>query len=390
MTIRRVFITWQPVLTDHQAFTFQALAHEAGVPVVAYVTTMEDAVRKEQGWADTQVNSVERRLIPKRGCLRYCYRQLREHRTDVHLFASPFQQPRLIMCMLFAAWLGIEFYLISEPYSPRADGYLRETSQLLGKIKAGLRPWLYRVYALLFRIHAAGIFAISRLALDQYQQAGVPPAKLFLFGYFVPCDAAVPAPPNSTVLAVNTDLRIIFVGSLIRRKGVDLLLEAVQRLHAQDCKVSVDIFGPGDVNSITPKDASIHYRGMIPFGQAQKVIAQYDLLVLPSRYDGWGVVVNEALCAGVPVVCSDNTGAGAVAVAFGAGLSFSSGDAHALGDVLARLVDSPSLLKAMRAAAPLAAHALQPEVAARYMLDVIRAPADRKASIPSPWYPDCA
>jgi hypothetical protein len=60
-----------------------------------------------------------------------------------------------------------------------------------------------------------------------------------------------------------------------------------------------------------------------------------------------------------------------------------------LGDVLARLVDSRSLLKAMRAAAPLAAHALQPEVAARYMLDVTRAPADRKASIPSPWYPDC-
>lgn len=390
MTFRRVFITWQPVLTDHQAFTFQALAKEAGVPVVAYVTTMEDAVRKEQGWTDTQVSSVERRLIPKHGCLRYCCRQLREHREAVHLFASPFQQPRLIMCILFAAWLGIEFYLISEPYSPRSDGYLRETSQLLGKIKAGLRPWLYRVYALLFRTRAAGIFAISRLALDQYQQAGVPRAKLFPFGYFVPCDAAVLAPPNSTVLAVNTDLRIVFVGSLIRRKGVDLLLAAVQRLHAQDCKVSVDIFGPGNVNSITPKDASIHYRGMIPFGQAQKVIAQYDLLVLPSRYDGWGVVVNEALCAGVPVVCSNTTGAGAVAVALGAGLTFTSGDAESLSAVLSRLMAEPSLMKSLRTAAPHAAHALQPAVAARYMLDVIRATADLRATIRSPWYPDHA
>lgn len=388
MTTRRVFIAWQPVLTDHQAFTFQALAYEAGVPVITYVTTMEDAVRKEQGWADTQVSSVERRLIPERGGLRYCYRQLREHRTDVHVFASPFQQPRLIMSMLFAAWLGIEFYLISEPYSPRADGYLRETSKLLGKIKAELRPWLYRVYALLFRTHAAGIFVISRLAFAQYQQAGVSAAKLFPFGYFVPCEAAVPASPNSTVLSVNTDLRIIFVGSLIRRKGVDLLLEAVQRLHAQDCKVSVDIFGPGDVNSITPKGANIHYRGIIPFGQAQKVIAQYDLLVLPSRYDGWGVVVNEAMCAGVPVVCSDNTGAGAVAVAFGAGLSFTTGNSTSLSDVLARLMSEPLLLKSLRTSVPLAAHALQPAVAARYMLDVIRAPADLRATIRSPWYPD--
>ena len=390
MTSNRAFISWQPVLTDHQAFTFQALADEAGVPVVAFVTTMEDAVRKKQGWADTQVCSVERRLIPQHGFLRYCYRQLREHRTDIHIFASPFQQPQLILCMLFAAALGIEFYLISEPYSPKADGYLRETSQLLGKLKATLRPWLYRGYALLLRSHVAGIFVISRLALVQYQQAGVPLTKLFPFGYFVPSDTTVTTQPNSSTLAENSNLRIIFVGSLIRTKGMDLLQEAAQRLHAQGCKITVDIYGPGDVNLITPNGASIHYRGKIPFGQAQCVIAQYDLLVLPSRYDGWGVVVNEALCAGVPVVCSDTTGAGAVAATLGAGLIFTSGDSTSLSDVLARLVAEPSLLKSLRTAAPQAAHTLQPAVAAHYMLDVIRSPADIRASIPSPWYPDHA
>lgn len=390
MTNNRLFISWQPVLTDHQAFTFQALAHEAGVPLVAYVTTMEDAVRKTQGWADTQVNSVERRLIPTHGFLRYCYRQLREHRTDVHIFASPFQQPRLILCMFIAACLGIEFYLISEPYSPRSEGYLRETSQFLGKIKATLRPWLYRGYALLLRAHVAGIFAISRLALTQYRQAGVPPAKLFPFGYFVPSNTSVTSLVDPHTPSENFGLRIIFVGSLIRTKGVDLLQEAIQRLHAKGVNVSVDIYGPGDASSITPKGANINYRGLIAFGHAQEVIAQYDLLVLPSRYDGWGVVVNEALCAGVPVVCSNTTGAGAVAVALGAGLSFTSGDAASLSAVLARLATEPSLMKSLRTAAPLAAHALQPAVAARYMLDVIRATADLRATIRSPWYPDHA
>lgn len=385
----RIFITWQPVLTDHQAFTYQALSREAGAPVVAYVTTMEDAVRKAQGWTDTQVGTVERRLIPQHGFLRYCYRQLSEHRTEVHLFASPFQQPRLILCMLFAAWLGIEFYLISEPYSPNEDGYFANAPKLLGRFKATLRPLLYRAYSNLLRRHVAGIFTISRLAFAQYQKAGVPPAKLFPFGYFIPGAAAVPSRPKSSELTANVGLRIIFIGSLIRRKGVDLLQEAVKHLAAQGCKVSVDIYGPGDVSSIPANSASIHYRGMIPFGQAQKVIASYDLLVLPSRYDGWGVVVNEALCAGVPVVCSDTTGAGTVAVAFGAGLSFSSGEASALSDVLARLVDAPSLLKAMRTATHLVAQALQPEVAARYMLEIIKAPASQKTSIPSPWYPNC-
>jgi len=388
MICRRVFISWQPVLTDHQAFTFQALANAAGVPVVAYVTTMEDTVRKTQGWADTQVSSVERRLIPKRSFLFYCYRQLREHRLDVHIFASPFQQPRLILCMLFAAWLGIEFYLISEPYSPKSDGYLRETTQFIGKFKATLRPWLYRCYALLLRTHLAGVFAISSLAVTQYQKAGVPRCKLFPFGYFIPSDIMAAEQNKSSKLEENSDFRIIFVGSLIRRKGLDLLQAAVQRLHALGCKVNLDIYGPGNLSAITPKGASINYRGIIPFGHAQDVISKYDLLVLPSRYDGWGVVVNEALCAGVPVVCSDSTGAGVVAVSLGVGLNFITGDSTSLSDVLTRLLMEPTLLKSMRAAVPQASQALQPAVAANYMLDVIRSPADLRAKISSPWYPD--
>ena len=386
----RIFLTWQPVLTDHQAFTYQALAQQAAVPVVAYVTAAEDAERKTQGWARTQVNSVEQRPIPGKGFLSYCYRQLCEYRTDIHVFASPFQQPRLILCMLLAAWLGVEFYLISEPFSPNADGYLSESSAWRGKLKAMLRPWVYRCYARLFGARLAGIFAISGLAIAQYEKAGVPSGKLFPFGYFIPAERPSPLRSALPVAAADACLKIVFVGNLIRRKGLDLLQEAVHGLSGKGYKISVDVFGPGDPSSLPADDPGIRYRGLIPFGQAQQVIARYDLLVLPSRYDGWGVVVNEALCAGVPVVCSDATGAGGVAAAFGSGLLFSVGDAASLSAVLARLVDDPGLLNAMRTATAPTAQALQPEVAASYMLDVIRAPAALKSTIRAPWCPQSA
>lgn len=390
MTFRRKFITWQPVLTDHQAFTFQALAQEAGVPVVAYVTTMEDPVRKAQGWTDTQVRSLDRYLIPRRGFLRYCYQRLHEHRTDIHMFGSPFQQPRLMLCMLLAVWLRIEFYLISEPYSPGADSYLSDTAKLLGRVKATLRPWMYRAYVFLLRRHVMGIFAISQLALTQYQQAGMPLSKLFPFGYFIPSADAMAEPSSLSEPTAVHGLRIVFVGSLIRRKGVDLLQEAVLHLQEQGYILNVDIYGPGDESTLMRTNPAIRYCGTINFGEAQAVIARYDLLVLPSRYDGWGVVVNEALCAGVPVVCSDTTGAGNVAEALGAGLTFTSGDASSLSEVLARVLRDPLLLPAMRVAASCAAPALQPGIAARYMLNVIQAPVDRKTALRSPWYPDRA
>ena len=386
MSEDRKLITWQPVLTDHQAFTFQELARQAGAPVLAYVMTMEDATRKAQGWADTQVSSVERRLIPKRRTLIYCYRELLAHRQDVHVFGSAFQNSTMIGCLLIAMWLGIEFYLISEPYSPLAQGYLSDGAKLLNRVKALARPLFYRAYAVVLRRKLSGIFAISKRAVAQYQAAGIAPAKLFPFGYFVPRIIDTPTPLSASPGQQKSVLRVVFVGTLIATKGLDVLIEAMRSLQLKDQDICLDVFGPGDPQNFSFDGQYVRYCGRIPFGNTQKVVASYDLLVLPSRYDGWGVVVNEALCAGVPVICSDQVGAGAIIDKFGAGARFASGDAPALAALLAKLASDRSCLQTMREGAAKAAVAIQPGIAAAYMLAVIRAPQEGKSLIATPWY----
>ncbi|MGH9904076.1 MAG: glycosyltransferase, partial [Pyrinomonadaceae bacterium] len=51
------------------------------------------------------------------------------------------------------------------------------------------------------------------------------------------------------------------------------------------------------------------FEGVIPADKIPARLAAADLLVLPSRWDGWGLVVNEAFAAGVPVIVSDCCGA---------------------------------------------------------------------------------
>ena len=291
--------------------------------------------------------------------------------------------------MLFAAILGIEFYLVSEPYSPEAIGYLRESSRLMGRLRSMMRPLLYRGYILMLRNRLSGIFAISRLAELQYHSAGMPSTRIFSFGYFIPADRRISMRLQSAEGAVSKSLRIIFVGSLIRTKGVDVLISAVRQLKAKGFQIQLDLYGPGDVASVPDDDEYIRYCGLIPFGQAQRVMCDYNLLVLPSRYDGWGVVVNEALCAGVPVVCSDRAGAGTMAAALNAGLVFPSGDCDALASILEQLASQPARLSALQSACGAAAKVIQPEVAAHYMLRVIQSNAQNKNKIPSPWYPTC-
>jgi glycosyltransferase involved in cell wall biosynthesis len=378
----RHIVVWQPVLTDHQAFTLEELSRQSGMPVIVYVARLEDAVRRAQGWQDTRVTSLERRLLPANATLRHCHRRLCEHRGDVHLFGSPFEQLTLMATLLMAAFLRLDFYLISEPYSPGTDGYFDDAKLLQKRLKAWLRPLAYRCYGLLIGGRAKGVFAISRLAVEQYRSCGFSAAKVFPFGYFVPCEGHEP----STATETAAGLRLVVVGSLIHRKGIDLLIVAVQRLTRAGHALTLDVFGPGDPSALAIDGMCIRYRGVIPFGQVQQVLAGYDLLVVPSRFDGWGVVVNEATCAQIPILCSDRVGARVIIERFGTGAVFAADDAGAMDAALIRLLYEPLRLTGMRAASAGAASAIEPAVAAAYMLAVISAPAPIRACIASPWY----
>lgn len=381
MKVARQFLVWHPVLTDHQAYTYEALAKQAAIPLSAYVQQMEDETRRTQGWRDLQVTSIKRQLIPVGTSAWFCCRQLMAHRHDIHFFGSAFESPLLMLCLLIASLLDIEFYLISEPYSPKSLGYFSDQQKLKVRIKTSLRPMLYWLYTRILLRKAAGIFAISRLALEQYQQAGIPIPKLLPFGYFIPQTISPKASQASEVL------RLVFVGSLIRRKGLDILIDAVERLIRIGNLITLDVFGPGDPGAFAMEGHHINYCGVIPFGQTQEIISNYDLMVLPSRYDGWGVVVNEALCSGVPVICSDQVGAGVLVDRFGAGACFPDGDIQALVQLLSQIQNDRSRLNQMRQASITAIAAIQPEVAAAYMRKVINTPAPDEASVTSPWYP---
>lgn len=377
-----MIVTWQPVLTDHQAYTYLALQEASGLPVVSFVTSKEDSIRKAQGWTDTRVTVLERRFLPERGWLAEAKRWLQQSEGAVHIFASPFQQPKLMLVLLMAALFRARFYLISEPYSPIGAGYYSARAGGVAALKAALRPLLYRLYMSLLRGRVNGIFAISRLAQQQYQAAGVPDSKIMPFGYFVPTEPL--SDQSARQRGAPHSPRFVFVASLIHRKGIDLLVSAMHDLHQQGVLCEIDFYGPGDPACLEGVPGA-RYRGIIAFGEAQSVIAGYDLLVLPSRHDGWGVVVNEAVCAGVPVLCSDSTGAGHVVAGLGAARLFVSNDSASLASELARLLSSPALLAQLRTAAPQAAERLQPGVAAQYMWRHISAAGGLQRHVAPPW-----
>ncbi len=89
------------------------------------------------------------------------------------------------------------------------------------------------------------------------------------------------------------------------------------------------------------------------------------MFVLPSRYDGWGVVINQALGAGLPVICSDAVGAGTDLVEENInGLHFAAGDVDALQNCIERMAKSPEMARQWGEASRQKAYSIVPSAGA--------------------------
>jgi glycosyltransferase involved in cell wall biosynthesis len=104
-----------------------------------------------------------------------------------------------------------------------------------------------------------------------------------------------------------------YVGSLVERKGVDRLIHALAAMPTRR-RPMLEIAGDGPererlVGLARGLNVDVCWLGEIRPEDLPTVGVHWWVQVVPSRYDGWAVVVNEALGKGVPVIASDQVGA---------------------------------------------------------------------------------
>lgn len=112
----------------------------------------------------------------------------------------------------------------------------------------------------------------------------------------------------------NGQRTVLFSGSLISRKGIDLLLPVFERLLLEFPKAQLNIVGEGRlramVSSYTAKSRGrIIFYGFQEWDNLPAFYRQAGVLCAPSRYDGWAMVIPEALASGLPVIATNAMGA---------------------------------------------------------------------------------
>lgn len=201
-----------------------------------------------------------------------------------------------------------------------------------------LRKWK------LSKLHASPvpIWGIGKFAVDEYRREFGAQRPYFNLPYFSDLKRF-----GNSGRREESQRTFLFSGSLIHRKGVDLLAAAFVELAREFSRVRLRVIGDGELResveqTLRPVRERVEFVGFKDWDELPDAYASGDVLCVPSRYDGWGLVVPEGLAAGLPVIATDRMGAALEFVETGRnGWLIPAGDARALVEAMREAAGLP-------------------------------------------------
>jgi len=210
--------------------------------------------------------------------------------------------------------------------------------------------WLNRLVARIERLWARWsdvAICISRHDLESAQRVGIDSHRLAMVVNGI---GEIESPlPSATSAQPWPDgrLRVLFVGRLDRQKGIDVLYDAMRQLGDRASALVVGSAVVADERVAEPP-ANVHVTGWLPRDRIATHYANAQVLVVPSRWEGFGLVAVEAMRAGRAVVASRVGGLPEVVEHGVTGWLLDPEDAQSLATLLGEL--TPETLCAMGAA----------------------------------------
>ncbi|MEI7831977.1 MAG: glycosyltransferase [bacterium] len=284
---------WQVIPSPHQSACLRSLA-EMGHEVTLVADRECNSERRKIGWTSPDLGAVHLVLAPTIDIMQTLLRT--DIENTIHITAGT----RSARCASFivnaAQTHNLRIGMLGEPGDPRG-------------VTGLLRRLLYSVEAIQIRKKIDFYLAMGGTGVKWYISSGYPSDKVYSYAY-----VAEKIKKHTANNIGNNALHVCFAGSLIKRKDAELLLKALIEFPTSMWSLTMIGNGPESAKlmSIIKKcnvSQNVQFKGFLPTEKTQELISQSDLFVLPSQFDGWGAVVNEALMCGVPVICSDQCGA---------------------------------------------------------------------------------
>ena len=241
-----------------------------------------------------------------------------------------------LIAVAAARWAGVPVFARGETHLGLRRGLLKRV------VRKPLMTAFYR--------SLSGVLAIGSANIAFYRAIGVPEERIFLVPYAVDNARFTEGTRLSdeqrkqvrAALGVaDDDPIVLYAGKLQARKRPDDLLRAAARLKDRRVGFHVAMVGSGEMAAALVELAgrfgldNVHFHGFANQSALPQIYGASDVFVLPSENEPWGLAVNEAMCAGLPIVASAEIGCAADLVRAGVnGQTFETGDVEGLASAL--------------------------------------------------------
>lgn len=278
---------WQNILSIHQSAFLSALSEVASVNLIVEKESAE--YRQKEGWSIPNMNKVVITISPTINTIRDI---IDIEDNAIHVFSGINAYPQVYQAFKYACSKKRRIMLYLEPFDWTG-------------LKGSLRWWKYFLLKVYYNPRIAAILPTGETGCNCYRSVYFPNQKIFEWGYFTKKQELPSRAVNNHSLP-----RLLFVGSLDDNKNLMFLLSTLKTISIPFDSFRIIGRGPleRNIREMIKYDPRINFIGTVSNKIVQQMMTESDLLILPSKYDGWGAVVNEALQNGMSVIASENCG----------------------------------------------------------------------------------
>ena len=264
---------------------------------------------------------------------------LRQEQFD-HVIITGYSSPSVMLGILYCQFAGIPFLMEDDGglYRGREEKHRLLKALLLRKVKA--------------------YFTTTDENIQTLADLGVPKDKILKYPFSSVKDGDIQdgmlkSQEKASIrneLGIGEKKIILTVGQFIHRKGFDLLLRAFAGF-SQECGLYF-VGGEPTKEYLQLVDelhiSNVHFIGFKSKEELKNYYAAADLFVLPTREDIWGLVINEAMAAGLPIITTNRCGAGLELIKNGEnGFLVQVGDREALREKMMLILNDSQRQKSM-------------------------------------------
>ncbi len=280
---------------------------------------------------------------PARNYRRIVLPGLRIHRSDLqNIYLNPFVLWHLFRLKPDITVIGSfsPTMLLTALWSIITGTRLAVSTDGVPSTDPGSRSFIHRLVRRLVIPRADIGIGASRESLDLLRHYGLPVTAATALSPVLPAwDFTGPSPAFS-----ERRYDLFFCGRLDERKGIPFLIETLEHCVSRGYRPSLRVAGEGPLRPLLEQAVerlglAVHFDGYLQTHQLAEAFSSAKLFVFPTHFDPWGLVANEALQCGTPVLASPHAASSrSLVMPHGAGLVMGL-DAAQWGDAILRLLE---------------------------------------------------